>query len=172
MADTLPTLPCDARLAAVPACMRLVLRGNADVAKLAGAALDVELPRQPNRAMHQGGQAALWLGPDEWLLLTEFDAASAIETRLAGQPHSLVDVSHRQIGIVLEGSASAQMLSAGCPLDLRTHRFPVGMATRTIFMKAEIVLWRQTETRFHIEIWRSFLPYLLDHFKKAANSVP
>ena len=34
------------------------------------------------------------------------------------------------------------------------------MATRTLFVKAEIVLWRSEAERFHVEVWRSFAPYL------------
>jgi sarcosine oxidase subunit gamma len=52
------------------------------------------------------------------------------------------------------------MLNAGCPLDLDERAFPVGMATRTLFMKADIVLWRVAEQKFHIEVWRSFAPYV------------
>ena len=38
--------------------------------------------------------------------------------------------------------------------------FPVGMCTRTLFAKAEIVLWRTGENVFQIEVWRSFADYL------------
>jgi len=34
------------------------------------------------------------------------------------------------------------------------------MATRTMFMKADIVLWRTGAETFHIEVWRSFAPYV------------
>jgi sarcosine oxidase subunit gamma len=43
-------------------------------------------------------------------------------------------------------------------LDLSA--FPVGMCTRTVFAKADIVLWRTTETVFHVEVWRSFAGYV------------
>jgi sarcosine oxidase, subunit gamma len=36
------------------------------------------------------------------------------------------------------------------------------MATRTIFEKAEIVLWRTGPETFHVEVWRSFAPYVWD----------
>ncbi|MBN8633476.1 MAG: hypothetical protein J0L76_21780, partial [Rhodobacterales bacterium] len=116
-------------------------------------------------------RAALWLGPDEFLLLAPGEEAAAVEAgmkpALSAGMHSLVDVSHRQIGLVLEGRLAARCLSAGCPLDLRPAAFPVGMATRTIFLKTEIVLWRQALDRFHIEVWRSFAPYLVGHLAEA-----
>ena len=52
------------------------------------------------------------------------------------------------------------MLNAGCPLDLDLAEFPVGMCTRTVFAKADIVLWRTRADAFHLEVWRSFAGYV------------
>ena len=61
------------------------------------------------------------------------------------------------------------MLNAFNALDLHLDAFPVGMCTRTLFGKAEIVLWRTGEETFHIEVWRSFAPYLLGCLNEAAR---
>ena len=63
------------------------------------------------------------------------------------------------------------MLNAGVPLDLSLKAFPVGMATRTIFEKAEIVLWRTGEQEFRVEVWRSFAPYVLAMLQAADRDV-
>jgi sarcosine oxidase subunit gamma len=113
----------------------------------------VTLPAQPCRATEQGNRAALWLGPDEWLLLG------------FGEPHTgfaLVDVTHRQLGFRLAGEQAATLLTAGVPLDLAAPAFPVGMCTRTLFDKAEILLWRRGASEWRIEVARSFAPYLCD----------
>lgn len=142
---------------------RLILRGEA-AAGAAGAALGLDIPRKPNRAATAGERAALWLGPDEWLILAPEAQTAALfaslEVALAGLPHALVDVSHRQTAILLAGPGCAEALNAAVPLELAETAFPVGMATRTIFEKAEIVLWRTGPERFHLEVWRSFAPYV------------
>ena len=46
------------------------------------------------------------------------------------------------------------------------------MATRTIFDKAEIVLWRRGEFAFHVEVWRSFAAYLVAALTEAARGAP
>ncbi len=129
----------------------------------ASEALDLDLTGPINRAVSVGQRTALRLGPDEWLLLVaEADAASvagSLAQRLTDGRYSLADISHRQTGIALEGAAVTDILNGGCPLDFDLAAFPVGMATRTIFFKAEIVLWRQDVERFHLEVWRSFAPY-------------
>ncbi len=94
---------------------------------------------------------------------------ASLEAALGSLPHSLVDVSHRQTGLVVNGAAAARALSAGCPLDLHLSAFPIGMATRTIFDKAEIVLWRRVASAWHVEVWRSFAPYLVAALTEAAR---
>jgi sarcosine oxidase, subunit gamma len=152
-------------LEAVSPRTRFILRGDAG-ASVAGDAFGAALPRQPNRASTAGDRAALWLGPDEWLLLgPELDDGALrgdLEQALATVPHALVDVSHRQTGILLSGPGAADVLNAAVPLELTEEAFPVGMATRTIFEKAEIVLWRTGPETFHVEVWRSFAPYVWD----------
>lgn len=153
---------------------RFIFRGPAEAARICGRAFGCDLPFEPCRAKRAGERAALWLGPDEWLLLSneadETDALSAaMETALASMPHSLVDVSHRQVGVEVSGPGAATLINAGCPLDLDLRAFPVDMSTRTVLAKADITLWRLAEERFRIEVARSFSPYLLAYLNNAAD---
>jgi sarcosine oxidase subunit gamma len=134
------------------------------------------------RALGGSPRATLWLGPDEYLLLDTSTPATtgsgaagsasaagggataaifaALETALADLPHALVDVSHRQCAVELSGAHAANILNGACPLDLDIAEFPVGMCTRTVLAKAEIVLWRIRDDAFHVEFWRSFTGYV------------
>ncbi|MEZ5857089.1 MAG: sarcosine oxidase subunit gamma family protein [Hyphomicrobiaceae bacterium] len=75
--------------------------------------------------------------------------------------HALTEITHRNEGLAVTGPGVEVVLSSGCPLPLDMQTFPPGRATRTLFAKAEIVLWRQTAESFHIEVARSFAPYLV-----------
>jgi hypothetical protein len=48
----------------------------------------------------------------------------------------------------------------------------VGMVARTIFEKAEIVLFRSGEQAFRVEVWRSFAPYVLGLLQAADRDAP
>jgi sarcosine oxidase subunit gamma len=104
------------------------------------------------------------LGPDEWyvVLPDNFDLA-----RGEGLPVSVVDVSSRALGLVLEGPGALAVLSSGCPLDLA--KMGVGRATRTVFETVEIVVWREGEDRWHVEVWRSFATWLWHAFLAAMH---
>jgi sarcosine oxidase subunit gamma len=148
----------------VPALARFSLRG--DLGSLANALSSANVPisRMACRALEGELCATLWLGPDEQLLLAPeqhaAQLAQVLQASLANIPHSLVDVSHRQTAFEVTGSNARLLVNAGCPLDLRDAAFPVGMCTRTLFEKSEIVLWRTAPDTFHIEVWRSFAPYV------------
>jgi sarcosine oxidase subunit gamma len=143
---------------------RFIFRGADTVVTIAGTAFGVSLPLQPCRSSHQADRVALWLGPDEWLLIAPRPdgdrIATALTDALAGSAHSLVDIGDRNSALLVSGPGIEDVLSTGCPLDLDQAAFPVGMCTRTLFAKAEIVLWRTAAAEFRIEVARSFLPYV------------
>jgi sarcosine oxidase subunit gamma len=167
-------LPRPPRLADCPGLQpqpprsRWILRGGATALAAAGAALGCPLPSQ-GRAAGDHAHAALWLGPDEYLLLDP-PQLPALRATLASLPHSLVDVSQRQTAFTVAGAA-ARALNAGCPLDLDVESFPVGACTRTVFGKCEIVLWRIAADIFHVEVWRSFAMYVTQLLAQAASEV-
>ncbi|MFI5013473.1 MAG: sarcosine oxidase subunit gamma [Hyphomicrobiales bacterium] len=158
-----------------PPVSRLIFRGRISTIGRVAAAFGVEPAMEPCRAALAGPRAALWLGPDEWLLLAEDREPSALiaalDAALSPLPHSLVDVSHRQIGLRVEGERASLIVNAGCPLDLDLHAFPVGMCTRTVLQKAEVVLWRTAETAFRLEVARSFAPYVWRFLEQAERDL-
>lgn len=137
---------------------RIVLR-TADP-KALGEALGLTLGSRLNRATICGARTALHLGPDEWLLLAPSGQGEALVAAAAGQVASLVDVSHRNVGIAVEGKHAVEMLAAFVALDFAEAAFPVGMCTRTVLGKAEVVLWRTGLEAFRLEVARSFAPYV------------
>jgi len=151
-------------LSLLPPRAKFVLRCRPGSAAAAGQAFGLTLPGEACRAAVSASRAALWLGPGEWLLLAAPEDAAAIvhqfSVALAGTPHSLVDVSHRGAAIAVTGAQAATLINHGCALDLAHAAFPLGMCTRTLFEKAEIVLWRTEEHTYHVEIERSSAPYV------------
>jgi sarcosine oxidase, subunit gamma len=149
----------------LPPSSRFIFHGDALARTAAVRAWGVGFAETPCRAIVQGERATLWLGPDEYLLWRSgrdghAESALAIEQALLDIPHALVDVSHRQIALEISGPYAERILNAGCPLDLDVGQFPVGMCTRTVFAKADIVLWRTALQVFHVEVWRSFEGYV------------
>jgi sarcosine oxidase, subunit gamma len=159
-------------LTTLPPAGRYAFYGDAAARAAASSAWGVEFSDAPLQANTRTSRATLWLGPDEYLLL-ELAASGAgglvadapggldaLERALADVPHSLVDISHRQFALEVSGPHAETILSGACPLDLDATQFPIGMCTRTVLAKADIVLWRTRADAFHLEVWRSFAGYV------------
>jgi heterotetrameric sarcosine oxidase gamma subunit len=130
-----------AQLTALPPARRHVVHGDA-------ASLGMALP-DSCRVIVDRDRVVLWLGPGEFLLFaSDCDSPGAI------------DISHRDTAIEVSGPRAAWVINAFCALDLDVSAFPVGMCTRTVFGKAQILLWRTAADTFRIEVARSFAPYV------------
>lgn len=154
---------------------RHILRCREGAIEKASAVLGLSLPRTACRSASGDGLDALWLGPDEWLVLATGTAASTMSQageRLSALGGAFVDVSHRQVAITLDGPEAETWLASGCPLDLATGAFPVGSCARTLFHKAEIIVWRTGPESFHLEVWRSFAPYVEALLLEAVQEEP
>ncbi|MGD9507424.1 MAG: sarcosine oxidase subunit gamma [Geminicoccaceae bacterium] len=142
-------------------CARFSLRVLADDRAKGGDAFGCALPERIGGLTSSGERLAICLGPDEWLLMAPADEVLAIEERFAaGMEHaySLVDVSHREVGIEVRGPAATLALSSFCALDL--ENMPSGSATRTILDKAQAVLIKHAPDHYRIEVWQSFAGHL------------
>jgi sarcosine oxidase subunit alpha len=162
----------DIRATALAPTFRLIVRASNAAATAIGASIGVMLGSVPCRGIVSRDRAALWLGPDEWLVLAPEAEISLTERAIAAagdMASSVVDVSDRNLSIEITGPRATWCLNAFCALDLDPAAFPVSMCTRTLFGKAEIVLWRLGTETFHIEVARSFAPYVWDCLAEAAR---
>ncbi|TMK88051.1 MAG: hypothetical protein E6G43_09675 [Actinobacteria bacterium] len=94
----------------VPFLAQVDLRVDPEHADLAPYAL----PLEPDTAWHDEHHAALWLGPDEWLILGPADTAheivTALEAAFADVQRSVVDVLGRAQVILHERTETTGIL--------------------------------------------------------------
>lgn len=151
-----------ARVSVAPAPARLSLRAREASVPALGAALGLELPGRIGQRSASGEIRAVRLGPDEWTIHAPAGALPALVAAAAAiygdHPHSLVDISGREVTLVIEGPKAAELLTLGCPRDIDT--IPVGGARRTVFDGATVVLWREGDTQFRMDVWNSFATHL------------
>ena len=138
-------------------CARFSLRVRPESRATAGDALGCTLPARIGDLASSGERLAICLGPDEWFLMGPAGEAGAIEERFVAAmegAYSLVDVSHREVGIEVRGRSATLALASACALDL--EGMPSGSATRTILDKSPAVLVKHAPDHYRIEVWQSF----------------
>ncbi|UOA29223.1 sarcosine oxidase subunit gamma [Pseudosulfitobacter sp. DSM 107133] len=150
-----------ARVSTATPCARLALRARGDLTPF-DTALGLSLPTRIGQRAQSDGIEAICLGPDEWMLQTaEADAGAIINACAAlydRQPHSLVDVSGREVTFEIEGPLAAKLLTLGCPRDI--GKIAIGEGRRTLFDGATIVLWCDAQDRFRMDVWNSFAAHV------------
>ncbi|KAA5831309.1 sarcosine oxidase subunit gamma family protein [Saccharopolyspora hirsuta] len=158
----------DVRLAEEPFLTQVNLRvhpGSPAVARVEHA-LDLALPHhEPNLVSGDETAAALWLGPDEWLLVGPDGRAphlvAALDEALADSLGSTVDVSANRTALRLSGRMSREVLEKLCSIDLHPRAFTPGRCAQTMVGRAQVILWQLSpEPEYRLLVRNSFADYL------------
>jgi heterotetrameric sarcosine oxidase gamma subunit len=126
--------------------------------------LGTPLPQRCGHTTASGPHTVAWLGPDEWLVLSQADAtvvAAELREALAADPGSVVDLSANRTTLELSGPAARQVLEKGCPLDLHPRAFGSGQAVSTTVGPVAVLLWQVDDTpTYRLFPRSSFADYL------------
>ena len=131
------------------------------------------LPLTPNTVASSGDRRAMWLGPDEWLIVGPVDQSAAIHqalrAELADAPSSVVDVSASRVMLRIEGDQARALLSCGVAIDLHPRVFAPARCAQTLLAKALAVIERRSHDAFHVYVRSSYARYLADWLLDAAR---
>lgn len=152
-------------LAFLPALAVRVEPASAQAADVE-AALGVALPRRAGQTTGDAdGVHALWLGPDEFLVVDasrrqlpgEADAAAAA---LGDRPGQVLDHSANRTTLELAGPSARAVLEKGCPFDLRDAALPVGAAVVTTLALVPVLLHRVGNDSYRVSPRSSFARFV------------
>ena len=143
----------------------LAFPAQVDVRVDPATAASLGFPTEPNTVASAPDRDALWLGPDEWLVVGDAGTAEALiadlERSLAGTHRSVIDVSANRTVIELAGPSRHEPLSSACPIDLHPRSWVEGRCAQTVFGAAQVLLHeREGATRLFVR--PSFADYVLE----------
>lgn len=129
--------------------------------------LGFSLPTVPNTVNSEPGShiSALWLGPDEWLLVgppgSEENITTGLHEALAGRHNSVVDLSASRTTIELAGERSRQVIAKTCSLDIHPRVFQPRQCAQTNFARTTVIV-EQMDSRptWRLYVRNSFAVYL------------
>jgi len=123
------------------------------------AATGVGLPTKVTEVSGEvSSVAALWLGPDEFLVTVQEDAGlrAKLEEALGQNPGQVVDLSANRSVLELVGAKAPLVLRKSCPADLHPRAFGVNQAITTSLANIPVLLWRTGEESWRIMPRASF----------------
>lgn len=163
----------------LPLATQINLRGNAAdpaFAARARSVLGFDLPAKANTWAGDPELCALWLGPDEWLVVAaqgqDDVLAARLRESLAGLHFSVVDLSANRTIIELGGADARLVLAKGCPLDLHRDAFADRQCAQSLLAKSQAILQcmdRGETIRLFVRI--SFAHYVAEWLLDAAGEL-
>jgi sarcosine oxidase subunit gamma len=140
--------------------------------------LGTSLPRSCGQVTANAGHHLLWLGPDEWLLVSEPAPGTLLDALVdaVGDAHAaVVDLSANRTVLELSGPAARSVLGKGCPLDLHPRAFETDRAVATTLARIPLVLWQIGPDSYRLLPRSSFAQYvaawLLDATREFGSDV-
>lgn len=148
----------------VPFLTMLGLRAEpgSESARALGQVLGSPLPDQVGSTASSGAHTVLWLGPDEWLVVSIEPArplVAALSAALGRGRGDVVDVSANRTTLELSGPSARDVLEKGCPADLHSSVFGVGTAVTTTLGPVPLLLWRTGQDTWRLLPRSSFADY-------------
>jgi sarcosine oxidase subunit gamma len=132
------------------------------------------LPTQPNTVAGDASHAALWLGPDEWLVIGPPGSEGALEADLRKNGTTVVDVSANRTTLELRVPRARELLEFGCPIDLDPRVFGPGRCAQTLLARANVLIWfvaDDPEPIYWLLVRPSFAAYVAMWLADAADGL-
>ncbi len=157
----------------VPLQAYISLRGDlADVRfqERAASALGKRLPATPCTFTRSGAVKALWLSPDEWMIVTPRASRApllrSLEKELSGIRSQVVDNSGGYTEIIIQGRNTVDVISHASVYDI--HRLGEGRVVGTTFGKSAVYMYREGDG-VSLVVRRSFADYAWRFLVRAAE---
>jgi sarcosine oxidase subunit gamma len=130
------------------------------------AALGFALPVTPNEVGARGDRRALWLGPDEWLVVGPDGQQAAVEQELRnglnGAFGSVTDVSANRTLLEIRGAKARAGLAHGIAIDLDPRSFGPIRCAQTLLAKAQVIIECRDKSGLILYVRASFATYAAD----------
>lgn len=152
--------------------MSIRVEPGSDAARKLEAVLGTGLPQHCGEVSAQGAHTVLWLGPDEWLVVsatTPEALLGSLQTGAGAGCAQIVDVSANRTVLEISGSAARDVLEKGCPTDLHPRAFADGTAITTTLARVPVLLWKIDATRFRVMPRASLARYVAAWLLDAAQ---
>jgi sarcosine oxidase, subunit gamma len=139
----------------------------------AKAVLGLDLPKVPRTTTSWGDTKALWLSPDQWLILCPGDKAQALTEQLSATLKSIhwlaVNVSDMRAIIRVEGEHARTTVMKGTSIDLTHGDYPTGTIRRMKFAEVGALLHIVEENVIDVYVFRSYADYAWEFLLKAGR---
>ena len=151
--------------------MKINLRGKKrEFLTNIGKNLNIILPSEPNTSTTSDKLTAIWLSPDEWMIvsneivskdtnkyeLNEVLYDSISKTNLG----AIIDITDQFVQLELKGKNIYELFSAGSPFNFNEFKEKKGSTTQTLLNHTDVILHNKDKNSVNLFVRRSFADHL------------
>ena len=160
--------------------MKLIIRGKTkNFITAIGKSLNMILPIEANTSTSGETLTALWLSPDEWMLVSN-DTVSKdsnaydVEDNLINNISkvnlgAVTDVSDQFVMINIKGSKVFDLLSTGSPFNFNEFKNKKGSVVQTILSHIDVIIHLTEINEVNLLVRRSFSEHLYSWLNDSAS---
>jgi len=170
----------DLEMKEIKPIMKLIIRGKTkDFITAIGKNLNMILPTEANTSTSGEALTALWLSPDEWMLISnktisEDTNTYKVEDNLINNISktklgAITDVSDQFVMINIKGSKVFDLLATGSPFNFNEFKNKKGSVVQTILSHIDVVIHLTEINNVNLLVRRSFSEHLYSWLNDSAS---
>jgi len=161
---------------------KINLRGNIenkDFVSKVGKILGIILPKESCSTSTKEKITSLWLGPNEWLIVSNekmprdvntYDLENILYDNISKTNlGSVTNVTDQFTIFTLSGSNIIKTLSKSCSFNFELDNFTNSKVVQTILNHIDVTIHKRSEDNFDLYVRRSFAKHLWDWLKDSAS---
>ena len=160
--------------------MKLNLRGKKrEFFTAVGKHLDMILPTEANTSSSSSKLTALWLSPDEWMVVSNeliekntnsYDLEESLYKSISKTNlGAVIDVTDQFVMLELKGSKIYELFSSGSPYNFNDFREKKGSTTQTLLNNIDVIIQNKSENLVNLFVRRSFSEHLFSWINDSAS---
>ena len=170
----------DLEMKEIKPIMKLIIRGKTkDFITAIGKNLNMILPAEANTSTSGETLTALWLSPDEWMLIanetiSEETNTYEIEDNLINNISkanlgAITDVSDQFVLINIKGSKVFDLFATGSPFNFNEFKNKKGSVVQTILSHIDVIIHLTEINEVNLLVRRSFSQHLYSWLTDSAS---
>ena len=170
----------DLEMKEIKPIMKLIIRGKTkDFITAIGKNLNMILPTEANTSTSGETLTALWLSPDEWMLISNktiskdtntYEVEDSLISNISKTKLGAVtDVSDQFVMINIKGSKVFDLFASGSPFNFNQFKYKKGSVVQTILSHIDVIIHLTEINNVNLLVRRSFSEHLHSWLNDSAS---
>ena len=144
-----------------------------------GKTLNMILPTEANTSSSSDKLTAIWLSPDEWMIVSNETTSKETNTYELNDIlfnnisktslGAVTDVTDQFVQLEIKGDKIYELFSSGCPFNFNLFREKKGSTTQTLLNHIDVIIHNKDKDYVNLFVRRSFAKHLWEWMEDSSS---